>query len=54
VVPVDRRIFDPEKARDPNDPDYGQARKLPSITMDDEEEVNKVLKSGEKEVSHHK
>ena len=27
VVPVDPRIFDPEKAKDPKDPDYGQARK---------------------------
>jgi YVTN family beta-propeller protein len=54
VVPVDRRIFDPEKAKDPKDPDYGQARKLPSIVMDDDDEVEKILKRGEKEeVSHH-
>lgn len=52
VVPVDRRIFDPEKAKDPKDPDYGQARKAPSIAMDDDEEVEKILKRGEKEVSH--
>jgi hypothetical protein len=52
VVPVDRRIFDPEKAKDSKDPDYGQARKLPSIVMDDEDEVKKVLKTGDKETSH--
>lgn len=40
-VPVDARIFDPEKAKDPKDPDYGQARKLPSIPMDDMEEILK-------------
>jgi YVTN family beta-propeller protein len=51
AVPVDRRIFDPEKAKDPKDPDYGQARKLPSIAMDDDEEMQKILKRGEKEVS---
>jgi hypothetical protein len=49
VVPVDRRIFDPEKAKDPNDPDYGQARKTPSIQMDGEGEIEEILKSGEKE-----
>ena len=51
AVPVDRRIFDPEKAKDPKDPDYGQARKLPSIALDDEGEMEKILKRGEKEVS---
>jgi YVTN family beta-propeller protein len=49
VVPVDPRIFDPEKAKDPKDPDYGQARKQRSIVMDDDEEMEKVLKRGEKE-----
>jgi hypothetical protein len=49
VVPVDRRIFDPEKAKDPKDPDYGQARKTPSIQMDGEGEIEEILKSGEKE-----
>src|ERR1041384_6128369 len=34
-LPVDPRIFDPEKAKDPKDPDYGKARLLPSIPMDD-------------------
>ena len=51
VVPVDPRIFDPEKAKDPKDPDYGQARKLRSIVMDDDEEMEKILKRGAKEVS---
>lgn len=50
VVPVDRRVFDPEKAKDPKDPDYGQARKMKSIVMDDDDEMEKVLKRGEKEV----
>ncbi len=45
---VDPRIFDPEKAKDPKDPDYGQARRRPSAPMDDEEEVEKILKQGEK------
>ena len=48
-VPVDPRIFDPEKAKDPKDPDYGKARKLPSISLDDPEEMEKVLRRGEKE-----
>jgi YVTN family beta-propeller protein len=51
VVPVDGRIFDPEKAKDPKDPDYGRARKLPSVVMDDDEAVEKNLKRGEKESS---
>jgi len=54
VVPVDRRIFDPEKAKDPKDPDYGQARKLRSITMDDDDEVEKILNRGEKEDESHR
>ncbi|MEO8028618.1 MAG: bifunctional YncE family protein/alkaline phosphatase family protein [Bryobacteraceae bacterium] len=45
---VDPRIFDPEKAKDPKDPDYGQARKRPSAPMDDEEEMERILKRGEK------
>ncbi|MBL8210612.1 MAG: bifunctional YncE family protein/alkaline phosphatase family protein [Bryobacterales bacterium] len=51
AVPVDRRIFDPEKAKDPKDPDYGQARKQPSIPMDDDDEMEKILRRGEKEVA---
>lgn len=51
VVPVDRRVFDPEKAKDPKDPDYGQARKMGSIVMDDDDEIEKVLKRGGQEVS---
>ena len=49
-LPVDPRIFDPEKAKDPNDPDYGKARKLPSTPMDDPDEMEKVLRRGESEV----
>ncbi len=48
-VPVDARIFDPEKAKDPKDPDYGLARGLPSIRMDDDGEMEKILKRGEQE-----
>jgi hypothetical protein len=51
VVPVDRRVFDPEKAKDPKDPDYGQARKQRSIVMDDDDEMEKILKKGAKEAS---
>jgi len=51
AVPVDRRIFDPEKAKDPKDPDYGQARKKRSIVMDDEVEMGKILKRGEREAA---
>ena len=46
---VDPRIFDPEKAKDPKDPDYGQARKLRSFPMDDPDEMENVLRRGEKE-----
>jgi YVTN family beta-propeller protein len=48
-LPVDPRIFDPEKAKDPKDPDYGIARQLPSFPLDDPDEVEKVLKRGEAE-----
>jgi YVTN family beta-propeller protein len=51
VVPVDKRIFNPEKAKDPKDPDYGQARKMPSVIMDDDDEIENVLKKGAKEAS---
>jgi YVTN family beta-propeller protein len=54
AAPVDPRIFDPEKAKDPNDPDYGRARNLPSIAMDDDDEMEKILKKGEKEASRHR
>jgi hypothetical protein len=49
--PVDPRIFDPEKAKDPKDPDYGAARKLQSVKMDDDEEMANVLRRGEKEAT---
>jgi YVTN family beta-propeller protein len=47
-VPVDPRVFDPEKAKDPKDPDYGTARLLPS-RMDDPDDVDDVLRRGEDE-----
>ena len=51
AVQVDPRIFDPEKAIDPKDPDYGKARLLPSPAMDDEDEMEENLRRAEKEVN---
>ena len=48
-LPVDPRIFDPEKVKDPNDPDYRKARAQPSVILDDPEEMEKVLRRGETE-----
>jgi YVTN family beta-propeller protein len=48
-MPVDPRVFDPEKAVDPKDPDYGKARLQPSTPMDDPDEMDKVLRRGEQE-----
>jgi len=48
-VPVDARIFDPEKAKDPKDPDYGAARKGPAVLMDDPDEMEDTLRRGERE-----
>ena len=48
-VPVDPQIFDPEKAKDPKDPDYGAARRQRSIRMDDDDEIEKVLQRGANE-----
>ncbi len=39
ALPVDPRIFDPEKAKDPNDPDYRKARLEPSPPLDTLEEA---------------
>ncbi len=47
--PVDPRIFDPEKAKDPKDPDYGKARKLHSAEMDDPDDMERTLRRGAKE-----
>ncbi|HLV79440.1 MAG TPA: bifunctional YncE family protein/alkaline phosphatase family protein, partial [Chthonomonadaceae bacterium] len=44
-VAIDARIFDPEKAKDPKDPDYKEARKRPSIPMDDEAVEERVLQA---------
>src|SRR5690242_6550068 len=46
---VDPRIFDPEKAKDPKDPDYQSARRQPSIIRDDPEEEEKILQKAEEE-----
>ncbi|MBC8138430.1 MAG: bifunctional YncE family protein/alkaline phosphatase family protein, partial [Fibrella sp.] len=46
VVPVDPRIFDPEKAKDPKDPEYKMAAKLPSIGRDEAAAEEAVLKLG--------
>jgi hypothetical protein len=48
---VDPRIFDPEKAKDPKDPDYGQARKTRSIPMDDDDEMEKNVQRGAHEAT---
>ena len=50
-APVDPRIFDPEKAIDPKDPDYGKARKLPSVSMDDPDDMEETLHRGQKETA---
>ena len=51
-LPVDARVFDPEKAKDPNDPDYGKARQLPSIPMDDDDDMESILEQGNKETGN--
>jgi len=43
ATPVDPRIFDPEKAKDPKDPDYQIARQRPSIKMDDADDMEHLL-----------
>lgn len=48
-LPVDPRIFDPEKAKDPKDPDYGAARRGPADVMDDPDDMNDTLRRGEQE-----
>ena len=52
-VAVDSRIFDPEKAKDPMDPDYGRARLVPSFPLDDPAEMENVLRRGEEESRPH-
>lgn len=42
TTPVDARIFDPEKAKDPKDPDYRKARRTASVQRDDPDEVEKA------------
>lgn len=51
VKPVDPRIFDPERVKDPKDPDYRQARKLHTVRMDDDDEMENVLRVGNRETA---
>jgi hypothetical protein len=44
-LPSDLRLFDPEKAKDLKDPDYGKARLLPS-KMDDPDDIDDILRRG--------
>ncbi|MCW3099574.1 MAG: beta-propeller repeat protein, partial [Chthonomonadaceae bacterium] len=46
AVSVDPRIFDPEKAKDPKDPEYKKARQTASILRDDPDEEERVLNNG--------
>lgn len=46
AVAVDPRIFDPAKARDPKDPNYRKAARLPSIVRDNFETEEKVERMG--------
>jgi YVTN family beta-propeller protein len=48
-VPVDSRIFDPEKAKNPKDPEYKQARKMHSIARDNEEDEEEILERAKRE-----
>jgi hypothetical protein len=41
VVPVDRRIFDPARCKDPADPDFRRARQRPYPVMDDPEFIER-------------
>ena len=45
-TPVDPRIFDPEKAKDPKDPDYRKARTEVTDARDSEEVEERVLRLG--------
>jgi YVTN family beta-propeller protein len=49
-TPVDPRIFDPEKAKDPKDPHYAMARKLRSIVRDDPGVVDRLEEEEKHEV----
>lgn len=48
-TPVDARIFDPRKAKDPNDPDYKVARQTPFVPMDDDDEMERLERAGRRE-----
>lgn len=42
LQPVDKRLFDPARAKDPLDPDYQAARRRPSAPLDDPEAVERL------------
>jgi hypothetical protein len=44
-VAVDRRIFDPDKVKDPTDPQYKRARRAASVRLDDPEVEEAVLRA---------
>jgi YVTN family beta-propeller protein len=46
---VDARIFDPEKAKNPKDPEYTTAHILQSIARDNEEEEEEILERAKRE-----
>jgi hypothetical protein len=50
-VAVDKRIFDPEKVKDPTDPEYRGARRAASIRLDDPEVEEELLRAGGTRVS---
>jgi YVTN family beta-propeller protein len=46
LVPVDKRLFDPAKAKDPLDPDYKEARRRGANTpLDDPDEVERLRRA---------
>ncbi len=44
--PVDPRIFDPQRAKDRNDPHYRKAAATPSIPMDDPDDMERLAAAG--------
>lgn len=45
-LPVDPRIFDPAKAKDPTDPDYRRARLEPHLPLDDPDDIERLARPG--------
>jgi YVTN family beta-propeller protein len=46
ALPVDARIFDPAKVRDPDDPEYRHARREPGVALDTMDEAVRQLGGG--------